>query len=236
MDTRFSAYNAPRLFIGLVILAMGTVALLSGLGLINVNVDDIWRFWPLFLVAVGISRVLRPRGCPGRFTGFVMLFFGIYFLLRSLDLVATRAEIIWPAILLLIGGRLVWGAWKQRTDAVDQGPAGDVADRMSSFSFMGGTEHRSTSPDFHGGDATAIFGACKIDLRQASIKSGTAVVDTFAMWGSIEIWVPRDWNIALNGMPILGSFEDKTNQVKDAPGPKLVVRGVAIMGSVEVKS
>jgi hypothetical protein len=37
-------------------------------------------------------------------------------------------------------------------------------------------------------------------------------------------------------MPILGSFEDKTNQVKDAPGPKLVVRGVAIMGSVEIKS
>lgn len=236
MDTRFSAYNAPRLFIGLVILAMGTVALLSGLGLINVNVDDIWRFWPLFLIAVGISRVLRPRGCPGRFTGFVMLFFGIYFLLRSLELVAARAEIIWPTILLLIGGRLVWGAWKQKIDAEDQGPAGDVSDRMSSFSFMGGSEHRSTSTDFRGGDATAIFGACKIDLRQASMKSGTAVIDTFAMWGSVEIWVPRNWNVLLNGMPILGSFEDKTNQVKDAPGPKLVVRGVAIMGSVEIKS
>jgi predicted membrane protein len=236
MDTRFSAYNAPRLFIGLVILAMGSVALLSGLGLINVNVDDIWRFWPLFLIAVGISRVLRPRGCPGRFTGFVLLFFGIYFLLRSFELIATRAQIILPAILLLIGGRLVWGAWRQRTDAADQGPPGDVSDRMSSFSFMGGSEHRNTSADFRGGDATAIFGSCKIDLRQAAMKSGTAVIDTFAMWGSVEIWVPRDWSISLNGMPILGSFEDKTNQVKDAPGPRLVVRGVAIMGSVEVKS
>jgi predicted membrane protein len=235
MDTRFSAYNAPRLFIGLVILAMGTVALLSGLGLINVDADEIWRFWPLFLIAVGISRVLRPRGCPGRFSGFIVLFFGIYFLLRSLDLIATRAQFILPAILLLVGGRLVWGAWKQKVDA-DQGPPGDISDRMSSFSFMGGAEHRNTSKDFRGGDATAIFGACKIDLRQASIKSGTAVIDTFAMWGSIEVWVPRDWNIALNGMPILGSFEDKTNQVKDAPGPRLVVRGVAIMGSVEVKS
>jgi uncharacterized protein YodC (DUF2158 family) len=34
----------------------------------------------------------------------------------------------------------------------------------------------------------------------------------------------------------MGSFEDKTNQVKDGAGPKLVVRGVAIMGSVEVKN
>ena len=236
MDTRFSAYNAPRLFIGLVILAMGSVALLSGLGLINVNVDDIWRFWPLFLIAVGISRVLRPRGCPGRFTGFVLLFFGIYFLLRSLDLVAARGEVIWPAILLLIGGRLVWGAWKNRLDPAEQAKASDASDRISSFSFMGGAEHRSTAANFSGGDASAIFGACKIDLRSASIKSGTAVLDTFAMWGSVEVWVPRDWNITLNGMPILGSFEDKTNQVKDAPGPKLVVRGVAIMGSVEVKS
>jgi predicted membrane protein len=236
MDTRFSAYNAPRLFIGLVILAMGSIALLSGLGLINVDVGDVWRFWPLFLIAVGLSRILRPRGCPGRFTGFVMVFFGIYFLLRSFDIIATRIQLLVPALLLLVGGRLVWGAWKQRIDPAEQAAGSDPSDRMSSFSFMGGAEHRSTSADFRGGDASAIFGACKIDLRQAAIKSGTAVLDTFAMWGSVEIWVPRDWNVTLNGTPILGSFEDKTNQIKEGPGPKLVVRGVAIMGSVEVKS
>jgi predicted membrane protein len=223
--------NAPRLFIGLVILTIGALALLDSLGVVEIG--DAWRFWPLFFVAIGLARILRPRGSPGRFTGLVFFVIGLVLLLRELDLMFFPPRILWPTILLLIGGRLVWGAWWH---GGRNAPPADPSGRMSSLSLFGGAEHRSNSADYRGGDATAVFGSCKIDLRQAAIMSGEAVIDAFAMWGSVEIWVPRDWGVSLQGTPILGSFEDKTNQVKEAAGPRLVVRGAAIMGSVEVKS
>ena len=66
---------------------------------------------------------------------------------------------------------------------------------------MGGVKKASSSPDFEGGDITAIMGGAEIDLRQASIRGGPAVLDTFAMMGGIEIRVPDDWTVDLQGTP-----------------------------------
>ena len=104
---------------------------------------------------------------------------------------------------------------------------------VHAFAMLGGLERKSATPDFRGGDMTAIMGGCKVDLRQAGIASGRAVVDVVAIWGGVEIRVPADWTVVVEGTPILGAIEDKT--VRPSGGAKiLVVRGVAIMGGVEI--
>ena len=223
--------NASRLFLGLVVIALGALALLDNLGLVRIH--DPWQFWPLLLVALGFGRMLRPRGCPGRWTGLMFALIGLWILGRNLGVIPWSLGDFWPVLVVLIGLRLVWGGM-HRTPYLSANA--DNASRISAFSMLGGSEHKNNAADFRGGDATAILGGCKIDLRNASIKSGDAAIDCFAMWGGVEIIVPQDWSIVVHGTPILGAIEDKTSQTKNAGGPTLVIRGVAIMGAVEIKN
>lgn len=226
-----STLNAPRLFLGLVVVTLGLIALLDNLGVIQV--ESAWRFWPLFLIAIGTARLLRPAGNPGRFTGFLLVGIGLFFLLQNLGVMPFRLVHLWPVLIVLVGLRLVWGGLQQR--AREAAPSESAA-RLSSFAMLGGTEHRSNSADFRGGDITAVLGGSKVDLRNAALKSGDAVIDVFALWGGIEIIVPRTWTVAVQGTPILGAFEDKSDQHPESAGPRLVIRGVVIMGGVEIKN
>ena len=229
-DERYRTRNASRLFLGLVIISLGVLALLDNLGILHIQ--SAWRFWPLFLVAVGLSRLLRPAGCPGRWTGFIVLLLGLWFLATNLGVMPYRVRDFWPVIIVLVGARLAWGGFRQR--ALDM-PSSESTPRLSAFALLGGTEHKSNSPDFRGGDVTAIMGGAKLDLRQAGMKSGEAVIDIFAMWGGVEIIVPRDWTVIVQGTPILAAYEDKTNQAQ-AGGPRLVIRGILLMAGCEIKN
>jgi hypothetical protein len=118
-------------------------------------------------------------------------------------------------------------------------PAGrgwDADATLNAVAVLGGVERKSAARDFRGGSMTAIMGGCVVDLRQASIASGEAVIDAFAMWGGVEIKVPRDWLVVSKGMPLLGGFVDSTTPPAIPAGKVLVVRGVAIMGGVETKN
>jgi predicted membrane protein len=230
MEEGTSSRNASRLFAGLVIIALGAIALLDNFGIVRIG--NVWRLWPLVLIAVGIAKLLRPRGSPGRFAGTLLFALGLWLLLENLGVWPYSLGTLWPLFVLALGAFLVWGGLGHRP----AGPGPDTGSRISSFSILGGTEHKSKSEDFQGGDATAILGGCKMDLRQAAIKSGEAVLDVFAMWGGVEVLVPREWNVVIKGAPILGAFEDKTDSSRRDGGPRLIIRGAAIMGGVEIKN
>jgi hypothetical protein len=80
------------------------------------------------------------------------------------------------------------------------------------------------------------MGGVELDLRNAQIKEGEeAVLDTFALWGGVEITVPENWRVVGQVMPLMGGFENKT-RASGASGPVLIVKGTAVMGGVEVKN
>jgi hypothetical protein len=51
------------------------------------------------------------------------------------------------------------------------------------------------------------------------------VINVFAIWGGINIKVPPDWTVVLQGTPMMGGFDEKTAPPPDnqqAPGrPRL---------------
>jgi hypothetical protein len=71
-------------------------------------------------------------------------------------------------------------------------------------------------------------------MRQCGL-TGEAVINVFAFWGGVTIKVPPDWTVILHGTPIMGGFEEKTATPPD-DSKRLIVRGYAIMGGVEVKN
>src|SRR5258705_7115087 len=82
MEAGTTSRNASRLFAGLVIMAFGTLALLDNLGIVRIG--NIWRLWPLILIAVGLAKVLKPRGSPGRFAGVLFSAAGLWLLMENL--------------------------------------------------------------------------------------------------------------------------------------------------------
>src|SRR5262249_14136867 len=139
-----------------------------------------------------------------RVSGIILSCLGTWLLLENLGLWPYSLGELWPLIVVGVGVFLVWGALGNRLSRTPgayllgggaasrrDGGGADDASRISSFSILGGVEHRSKSQDFQGGEATSILGGCKIDLRQATIKGPEAVLDVFALWGGVEITVPR---------------------------------------------
>ena len=52
-----------------------------------------------------------------------------------------------------------------------------------------------------------------------------------------EVQVPPDWNVSLEVLPLLASVEDKRTQHESREGaPTLVLKGVVIMGGIDVSN
>ena len=219
----------PRVVFGLFLLTLGTLFLLDQLG--EVDIGNYWRFWPVFVIAFGLAKIFQP---DGRGFGFVVVGFGTWALLDSLGILEFDWDYVWPVALILIGGSLVWRGFRSGLGrGVDGGK--DPGARMSAFAVLGGVERQYTSAEFRGGDATAIMGGCELDLRRAAPARDGAVLDTFALWGGIDVQVPEDWTVVVKGIPLLGGFSDTRKGARPDPAKVLVVKGVAIMGGVEVK-
>ena len=135
---------------------------------------------------------------------------------------------------MLFGLSLIFGSLNRRRSAGSEKSSADSY--VSMTAILGGAKQRVTSQQFAGGDGTAILGGVDLDLTGASIEGSEAVIDCFALMGGVDIKVPQDWSIVVHGTPILGGFENKTVQSASASAKQLVVKGVAIMGGVEVKN
>ncbi len=244
-----------RLVAGVILLSFGVLFLLDNFGLVNAG--DVFRYWPLILIGLGLTRLLAPGRREDYVGGVVLLFLGSVFLLRALDVSWFRLRSIWPLLLVVLGVGLIWRALSDRrapaaglSDGPGNGPLpeggaardsrGDPAEAGSvlrEFTLMGGGEHVIRSQDFRGGEVTAILGFFEIDLRGAAMAGDSATVEVFALFGGVEFKVPEDWDVLLNGTPILGMFSAvRRSRDGSAPKKKLIIRGTAIMGGVEVKN
>jgi hypothetical protein len=113
--------------------------------------------------------------------------------------------------------------------------ATDTNSRMNAMAILGGVSRGNNSKAFRGADLLAFMGGCEIDLRKAAIN-GEATIDLFVMWGGIEIRVPEDWTVVSQIVPLMGGVDDKTRPPQGATEHRLVLRGLAVMGGVEIKN
>ena len=220
----------PQLLMGVFIIAAGLLFSLDNLGL--ANADEYTRYWPVGLVAIGLLKLWQSRdGTGSAFGGLVFTLAGMWLLLEQLAVIRISFQDMWPMLLVILGAYLVWQGLSGRRRLA----ATDSASTISGMAILGGVSRGSNSREFRGGDLTAILGGCEIDLRQAAIN-GEAVMDIFAMWGGIELKVPEDWTVESRVTPLLGGVEDKTRPPQGATAHRLILRGFAIMGGVEVKN
>jgi hypothetical protein len=85
-------------------------------------------------------------------------------------------------------------------------------------------------------NAVAIMGGIEIDLTHANFAEPEVTISCFAFWGGVEIRVPDDINVKVDGFGFMGAFEERLPSRRHIPGaPTVRITGLAIMGGVEVK-
>jgi predicted membrane protein len=229
-------HNARSGVVGaLILIGIGVLLLLHQNGILHFS--DIWRLWPLFLVAGGVVR-LTQLGSSSRFMGGLMIVLGCILEASEFHLIPYRIRDLWPLGIIALGLLLLFqslnppeeereGRWKLRFPM-------PLADNLSIF---GGGERHINSPDFTRADVLAIFGGYKLDLRKATIKGASAVIDATALFGGIEIIVPEAWNVVVRGVGIFGGYGDESHLPNPSEqAPELIVQGLAIFGGVAIKN
>ena len=234
MNNEPSTKRIPgQVILGVVVIAMGVLFLLDNLGIWDFH--GVIRFWPMMFVLVGAIKMADTGSPNGRFLGAVLILVGATMTLNRFGFFYLSWRTVWPLLLILLGGMVVFKAIAGRRMMGRPLKDGDDSDSVLDITaVLGGIERRVTTPAFRGGEITAIMGGCALDLRASSLE-GEAVLNVFAVCGGITIKVPPDWTVSLHGTPVLGGFEEKTI-VPPNTAKRLVVRGYAIMGGVEVRN
>jgi hypothetical protein len=217
-----------RLAIGLVFIAVGLLLTFDQAGI--VNLDGFGRFWPLLLIGIGIVKVRQPLEDGQRAVGIALLLVGGFFQLLGI-LSWGRA---WPLLLVGAGGLLLWQAIEKPRDPA---PAPSTSPFVSELVFLGGCKRSLRVADFRGGYVTVVMGGIELDLRQCRMASSPVVLDVVAFWGGIDLKVPPEWSVEGKVVPIMGGFEQKGSlaaETETGEGPRLVVRGYAVMGGVVI--
>jgi len=163
--------------------------------------------------------------------------------LQNLGLLHFQMRDLWPVVLILVGLNVVTRGYGYRASGSMSGRIGRRGQRDERFehgaridasAMMSGIVLKNDSQEFAGGEINAVMGAVEIDLRQAAIAT-EAVLHLSIIMGGVEIKVPREWSVSVNGSPVLGGIEDKTVPPM-TPGKRLVIEGSVIMGGVEISN
>jgi len=225
-----------QIVLGVLVIVMGLLFLLD-----NLDILDMHRaisFWPMVFIVAGVVKLYDTETRGGQLLGACLVGLGVLIILDRMDIIDFNVRTMWPLFFIGFGIYTIYRARTGRRRIQIDGVKGEkdlngegVVDITA---VLGGFERRVYTPDFRGGEITAIMGGCALDLRNSSIEK-EAVVNVFAFWGGVTMKVPPDWTVVLNGTPIMGGFEEKTARPPDN-SKRLIVQGYAIMGGVEVRN
>lgn len=115
-------------------------------------------------------------------------------------------------------------------------PINGTVARGNLVAIMSGVERKGswTAPAHL--NLVAIMGGIELDFTGATLSAMDTVINVTAIMGGVEITVPEGMTVAVEGVGIMGAFEDAARQSYGPDAPRLRVKGAAIMGGVEIRA
>lgn len=248
-DPREQWYQSSERFIpAIILIGLGVLFFLNNLQIVAVR--DVIRYWPAIFIAVGIIQLVDSAFPAGRVVGGVFVGVGTILLARNLGYLDIAIRDLWPlaliaaGLLMLLNRTVLW-----RNDFLVGIHKSErfrrfrdrqyVPGKLNEYAVFGGGKRKVNTMDFKGGRLDAVFGGFEVDLREAIMEGDAATLETNAVFGGIEVRIPVTWSAVVQGVGVFGAFQDETSQPSPTliPNPKrLIVKGGAVFGAVEVKN
>ncbi len=113
--------------------------------------------------------------------------------------------------------------------------AADDPDSERIVAILGGVSRKGSWQPCERLEVFAFLGGVELDFREAELVHDVIEVEVGALLGGVEIKVPPDINVDVEGTAFLGGFEQNAGSSSDPDAPLLRITGWAILGGVEVK-
>lgn len=220
-----------RMILGLIVITLGVLWTLDNLGL--ADSEAILAWWPIVVIAIGVAKLLGVGTPRHPIWGGTFLVAGTLLLAGNLGYLRFGVWHLWPLALVAIGANMLLRSGRPATLP---GVADDHSERLDAVAFWSNYTRKIYSPQFRGGSVTAIMGGADIDLTQATPVEGGAVIDVFLWWAGVEIRVPQDWKVINEATALMGGIEEKSKAAPVDSPHVLVLRGLILMGGVEIKN
>ena len=221
-----------RIFWGLLLIVLGVLFLLDQMHRLDFG-DLVGHYWPVVFILIGIS-ILLSNNFKNVGSGVFFILFGAFFLLVRMRIFdRTVWHFVWPLAIIGVGlWILIRPAWHPDKKQLSEMTADDLAISQ----VLSGTTRKVESQNFKGGKADVVLGSAEVDFRGARLSGGQATLVLSVVLGNIELTVPHEWQVVLEGTPVLGSMDSHKKMIPDAEKTgTLFIKGSAVLGSIEVK-
>ncbi|MDO5480141.1 MAG: LiaF-related protein [Candidatus Saccharibacteria bacterium] len=219
---------------GLVLIALGVILGGNALGWFNINIF-FKGWWTLFIIVpCFISLITHPKEWLGDLIGILI---GVSLLLACQDVISFSSlwKLLVPAIIILIGLSIIFkNLFSQKFDKAVSKLNEKFDKNDESGAVFGGTNINMAGKEFKGKNLSAVFGAIKLDLREAKIKEDV-IINATAVFGGIDIYVPDNVVVETKSNSFFGGVSNKTTFKAKGKAPTIYVNGMALFGGVEVK-
>lgn len=224
---------------GLLVIAAGIVLFFYRLGLIPYEIKHVLISWQMLLIVIGIYHILTSST---KMVGAILIVIGSIFILPRTGLINMDIHnLFWPVLLITVGGVLVYNylnPHERKWNTILSDPQSSSEDFFEDTAIFGGGEKSISSKNLRGGKITCVFGGSEINMLNAELYKGIAVIDVSLIFGGVEIIVPPNWKVTSRITPIFGGFSDKryVNSSEQQTDRELVLKGSVLFGGAEVKS
>jgi predicted membrane protein len=218
----------PPVVVGTVLVAVGALLLLDELGTVDAGrVLSTW--WPLAVVAAGLLRWARPPRSIGG--GALLVATGLVLQLWRLDVISDLS-LLWPVLLLTLGG---WLLLSPRVRQRSWSTAGAVGDDFDAVTVFGDRRTLVKPGRFTGGSVVTVFGDADVDLTATTIDD-RAAIDGVTVFGDVDLVVPPHWHVTSDGLTLLGDVNvaPPTAAADGGDAPELRLDLVTVFGDVKV--
>lgn len=125
-----------------------------------------------------------------------------------------------------------------RQDQFDVVPGDAVRERGGILSFFSSQERRGAWEVPRHLRIACCMGSVEVDLREARLAEGETIIETKILLGSVELLLPPGVTVEMEGDALMGSYTFKPDPTAvPLPGaPRIILRGSAILGSMEAES
>ncbi len=187
------------------------------------SIGDIWRYWPVILIALGLSKIMDSPVGGGKLWGGFMVLIGGGILADNLHLFHFSFNLIWPLAIIYFGAMMFWRGlapagscgWPNwNPNLAGRDPNADLTTPLFSAAGSGAWNRRNSAAAPWWPFSAATISTC----GTRALPAKAPPIDVNALFGGIDIQVPDTWKLEVRASAIFGGVEDKTAPARTTAG------------------
>lgn len=225
--------NNSKVLVGILLIIIGLFAMSGNFFNLPFSFTHYIFSLPGLMMIIGLFILINHKDS---FLGIVFVGVGGFWFLSRYSSYPVRSFFFdyWPLIIIALGLYIIFKHDGRPQENISEGePNKFDIDFIDEVTIFGSGRKNINSQNFKGGKATSILGGIHLDLHNSNLAEGTNILEITAIFGGIDIVVPRDWKVIVNVTSIFGGFDDRrvlnVNQVFES-NKVLIIRGTALFG------